>query len=89
MSMTVARFLTEELPTARELPMPPWMYLVIALVGFAFLLGVTWSFRGTAQKYARPDQTGVHPGAAATGPAHPEDDEPHWPEHPHAGHGDS
>ena len=53
--MTVARFLSEELPTARELPMPPWLFAVIALVLFAFALGVTWSFRGTAQKYARPD----------------------------------
>ncbi len=89
MSMTVARFLSEELPTARELPMPPWLFAVIALVAFAFLLGVTWSFRGTAQKYARPDLRGVKPGEAGAGPAHPEDDEPHWPEHPHAGHGDS
>lgn len=86
MSMTVARFLTEELPTARELPMPAWLYGVIALVAFAFLLGLTWSFRGTAQKYARPDLTGVRPGEAATGPAHPEDDEAHWPEHPGHGH---
>jgi hypothetical protein len=89
MSMTVTRLLSEELPTARELPMPPWLFGVIALLLFAFALGVTWSFRGTAQKYARPNLEGVRPGRAATGPAHPEDDEPHWPEHPHAGHGDS
>lgn len=86
MPMTAARFLTEELPTARELPMPPWLFAVIALVAFAFLLGVTWSFRGTAQKYARPDLEGVRRDSAATGPAHPEDDEPHWPEHPGPGH---
>jgi hypothetical protein len=93
MSMTVARILSEELPTARELPMPPWLYGVIALVLFAFLLGVTWSFRGTAQKYARPNLDGVRPGRAHTGPggvstepAHPEDDEAHWPEHPGHGH---
>lgn len=89
MSMTVARILTEELPTARELPMPPWMFAAIAIVAFLFLLGVTWSFRGTAQKYARPNLEGVRHDDAATGPAHPEDDEPHWPEHPHAGHGNS
>ena len=61
MSMTVARILSEELPTARELPMPPWLYGVIALVLFAFLLGVTWSFRGTAQKYAQPASHGGSP----------------------------
>jgi hypothetical protein len=86
MSMTVARFLTEELPTARELPMPPWMYLVIALVGFAFLLGVTWSFRGTGHKYAPPAPHEGYPGRPAPEPAHPEDDEPHWPDHPGHGH---
>ena len=86
MSMTVARFLTEELPTARELPMPPWMYLVIALVGFAFLLGVTWSFRGTGHKYAPPAPHEGYPGRPAPEPAHPEDDEAHWPDHPGHGH---
>ena len=86
MSMTVARVLSEELPTARELPMPPWLYGVIALVLFAFLLGVTWSFRGTAQKYAPPVPHAGYPGRPATGPAHPEDDEAHWPDHPGHGH---
>ena len=87
MSMTVARFLTEELPTARELPMPPWMYLVIALVGFAFLLGVTWSFRGTAPEVraARPPRAAT-PAGPPPEPAHPEDDEAHWPDHPGHGH---
>ena len=65
MSMTVARFLSEELPTARELPMPPWLFGVIALVAFAFLLGVTWSFRGTAQKYAPPSHGPAAQRAAA------------------------
>ena len=89
MSMTVARFLGEELPTARELPMPPWLFGLIALTAFAFLLGVTWSFRGTAQKYARPNLDGVRPEAAATGPASPSaatEDDSHWPEHPGHGH---
>ena len=86
MSMTVARILSEELPTARELPMPPWLYGVIALVLFAFLLGVTWSFRGTAQKYAQPGPARRLPRPPRPRrPAHPEDDEAHWPDHP--GHG--
>lgn len=87
MSMTVARFLTEELPTARELPMPPWLYGVIALVAFAFLLGVTWSFRGTAQRYAPPGHgAAAARAAAAAKAAQAADDEAHWPEHPGHGH---
>jgi len=88
MSMTVARIMSDELPTARELPMPEWMFGVIALVAFAFLLAVTWSFRGTAQKYARPNLEGARPEAAAAGPASPSaaDEESHWPEHPGHGH---
>ena len=70
--------------------MPPWLYGVIALVLFAFLLGVTWSFRGTAQKYARPNLDGGSPGAHPVRRSfhrpHPEDDEAHWPDHPGHGH---
>ncbi|GAA4401657.1 hypothetical protein GCM10023168_11470 [Fodinibacter luteus] len=71
MSMTVTRILAEEAAHS-ELPMPPWLFGVIALVAFAFLLGVTWSFRGTAQKYVRPTDHGQGDGQ----------DSPHWPEHP-------
>ena len=74
MSMTVTRFLAEE-AAHRELPMPPWMFGVIALLAFAFLLGLTWSFRGTSQKYAPPTAHGDQHGA-------PEGDTAHWPEHP-------
>jgi hypothetical protein len=81
MSMTVA-FLAAEEAAHTELPMPPWMYGVLALLGFAFLLGVTWSFRGTSQKYARPDMEGVRHDASAPGPMNEQGDEPHWPEHP-------
>ena len=75
--MTVTRFLAEE-AAHRELPMPPWMFGVIALLAFAFLLGLTWSFRGTAQKYAPPTAHGAH-GEQHTAP---EGDTAHWPEHP-------
>ena len=81
MSMTVA-FIAAEEAAHTELPMPPWMYGVLALLGFAFLLGVTWSFRGTSQKYARPDMEGVRHDASAPGPMNEQGDEPHWPEHP-------
>jgi hypothetical protein len=86
MSMTVARFLAAE-PAARELPMPPWMFGVIALVAFAFLLGVTWSFRGTGQKYAPPGHgEAARRAAEAARTAQAADDEAHWPEHPGHGH---
>ena len=87
MSMTVARFLSEELPTARELPMPPWLFGVLALVAFAFLLAVTWSFRGTAQKYAPPTHGPAAQRAAAEAKvAEAAADEAHWPDHPGHGH---
>lgn len=77
MSMTVTRFLAEE-AAHRELPMPPWMFGVLGLLAFAFLLGLTWSFRGTAQKYAPPTAHDAH-GEQHTAP---EGDTAHWPEHP-------
>jgi len=65
-------FLVAEEAAHHELPMPPWLFGVIALLAFAFLLGVTWSFRGTHNKYAPP----------APRPGGVDGDEPHWPEHP-------
>ncbi|MGL5866452.1 MAG: hypothetical protein ACRCYX_11395 [Dermatophilaceae bacterium] len=53
MTLPVVVVASEE--AVRELPIPPWSFGVIALLVFALLLGLTWSFRGTAQKYARPD----------------------------------
>ena len=81
MSMTVARIMAEE-AAHRELPMPAWVFGVLALLTFAFLLAVTWSFRGTALKYARPNLEGVTQDQSATGPDHRQGDESHWPEHP-------
>ena len=68
---TTALLLAAEEATRRELPIPPWLVGVIALLVFALLLGVTWSFRGTHHKYAPP--TGHGAGTR---------DESHWPEHP-------
>jgi hypothetical protein len=71
--MTTASLLAaEEAATHSELAIPPWLVGVMALLLFAFLLGVTWSFRGTHNKYAAPT---AHAEPTA-------DDEPHWPEHP-------
>jgi hypothetical protein len=36
----------------RELPMPPIAYGALAFIGFLLLLGVLWTFRGTAAKIA-------------------------------------
>ena len=69
-------------------PGSPWVFGALGLLTFAALLGVTWAFRGTAQKYARPDLEGVRRDAAGTGPdhagrgRHADEDAPHWPEHP-------
>ncbi|MFQ6170333.1 hypothetical protein ACK8HX_01890 [Oryzobacter sp. R7] len=78
-----SRFLVAEAAHS-ELPMPPWVFGVLALVAFAFLLGVTWSFRGTAQKYVRPNTSGARHGESHIGPNEVStgDADPHWPEHP-------
>ena len=83
MSMTVARFLSEELPTARELPMPPWLFAVIAITAVRVpARGHLVLPRHRARSTPGPTCAGVKPGEAGAGPAHPEGDEPHWPEHP-------
>lgn len=46
--------------------MPPYAYGIIALVFFAVMLGVLWSFRNTGQKYAQPDGHG-HGGSHDAG----------------------
>ncbi len=72
MMTTVALPAAVPAATASEMPIPPWLVGLIAILVFGFLLGVTWSFRGTHHKYAPA------PGHAEP----PADDEPHWPEHP-------
>lgn len=64
MSINVARLVAEEAAGHHALPMPTWVFGVLALVAFAALLGVTWSFRGAAQKYASP-RAGGHGSADA------------------------
>lgn len=80
---TTSTLLTAE-EAVRELPIPPWLIGVIALLAFAFLLGVTWSFRGTHNKYARPQYGDGTPAGTQTATGH--DGTPHadahWPEHP-------
>lgn len=82
---TFAALIAAEGTTPRELPIPPWLIGVIALLAFAFLLGLTWSFRGTHHKYAPPTGHGHagRAGAGSTGHGAPTGrDEPHWPESP-------
>ena len=87
MSSIVAAVVAAEEAAHRELPIPPVFIGLIALLAFALLLGVTWSFRGTHHKYARPqygdgtssgsDRSPDDPGRSAGPHA-----EAHWPEHP-------
>lgn len=58
MTSLATRVLTEE--AAHALPMPAWAFGVIALLVFAFLLAVTWAFRGTAQKHTPADEKNDH-----------------------------
>ncbi|MGG5257406.1 hypothetical protein [Phycicoccus avicenniae] len=81
---TLAALTAAEEAAHTELPIPPWLTGVIALIAFAFLLGVTWSFRGTHNKYARPEYGDGTPAGSQT---HTGDDagphsDSHWPEHP-------
>ncbi len=62
MMSTLVRYVTEE-AGHKELPMPPWVFGVIAMGGFLLLLGVLWSFRGTAARIRgaeHPDAGGHH-----------------------------
>ena len=62
MTSTLVRYVTEE-GAHHDLPMAPWVFGVIAICGFLFLLGVLWSFRGTAAKIRgaeHPDAGGHH-----------------------------
>ncbi len=52
MPSSVAGLIAAE--AAHSLPMPSYLFGVLALVGFALLLGVTWAFRGAHNKYGPP-----------------------------------
>jgi hypothetical protein len=61
MSASVMPLLVRAEEAQRELPMPPAAYGALAFLAFLILLGVTWSFRNTANKV--PDRHGTRPGA--------------------------
>lgn len=48
MSMSLVRLASQE--SHRQLPMPDYLYGILALLSFALLLGILWSFRNTANK---------------------------------------
>ena len=50
MSSSLANVLAAAEEHGRELPMSPYMYGGLALLGFALQLAVLWAFRGTAQR---------------------------------------
>lgn len=64
MSASVLPALVSAEEAHRQLPMPAWLYGVIAMVVFLLLLGLLWSFRGTAYKirdrHAAPGAGGHH-----------------------------
>ena len=75
MSSIVVALAAAEEAGGTELPLPAWSIGLLALLAFAALLGVTWSFRGTHHKYAPPAQGAK--GATEGGTS----DTAHWPEH--------
>lgn len=58
MLSTVAPFLVAQ--THVELPVPPFVYGLIALAAFAMMLGVLFAFRQAATKIASPENTVAH-----------------------------
>ncbi len=49
--MSFATILIAEAATHTELPMPAWMYGVIALIVFVFLGAATFSYRDVANRH--------------------------------------
>ncbi|MCA0337667.1 MAG: hypothetical protein LCH66_12505 [Actinobacteria bacterium] len=60
MSMNALVALVAEEGGHEALPMPPLSYGLIALVLFALLLGVTWTFRNNHQKHVPPAEGHGH-----------------------------
>ncbi|HNQ08451.1 MAG TPA: hypothetical protein PKH97_14840 [Tetrasphaera sp.] len=60
MSMSIVQFAAEGEEHLRELPMPAYLYAVIALALFALGLAVLWFFRGTAAKLGQPGRAHGH-----------------------------
>jgi hypothetical protein len=52
MSSSLSNLAAAAEENTRELPMPPYAFGILAFCAFLVLLGVLWSFRGTAQKIA-------------------------------------
>lgn len=56
MSSSLTTFIAAAEESTHELPMSPLAFGIIAMVVFMALLGVLWSFRGTAAKIATGDE---------------------------------
>ncbi|MDO5503113.1 MAG: hypothetical protein Q4G67_08070 [Actinomycetia bacterium] len=63
MSMTVLPTLASAVTAAEghELPMPAWVFGLIAFALLMSALAATFAFRGTAQKWAHEGDDEVHP----------------------------
>ena len=64
MSSSLSNLLTAAEENTRELPMPPEVFGALAFLGFLLLLGVLWSFRGTAQKISGQHLPHDHSGGS-------------------------
>ncbi|HEV7172301.1 hypothetical protein [Pedococcus sp.] len=71
MSLSLSHLLAASEEPTRALPMPPLAYGALAFIGFLLLLGVLWSFRGTAAKLGAGTVHGHHTAASE---AHAHDD---------------
>ena len=60
MSSSLSNLFAAAEEQTRELPMSPYAFGALAFLGFLVLLGVLWSFRGTAQKLAAGTRHGDH-----------------------------
>ncbi|RLQ85960.1 hypothetical protein [Mycetocola zhadangensis] len=62
--MSFATILFAEAAGHVELPMPTWMYGVIALIVFVFLGVATFSYRDVANRHStsRPSRAAAEPG---------------------------
>ena len=64
MSSSLSNLLTAAEENTRERPLPAQAFGAIAFVGFMLLLGVLWSFRGTAQKISGQHLPHDHSGGS-------------------------
>jgi len=81
MSSLSLNVLTAAEPVGRELPMPPFMFGVIAITLFLLALLFLWSFRNTAAKTDRRNIGGHGHGQQRRHTGHAEQHGDTWTQH--------